>query len=85
MRCRVEFLKIIDDYFTRFGYQINRVKIPNITGRPAFNYIEIGTGENFAYGEVPANSLDEINKIARSGVTIWHNHNNIGNYDINNK
>lgn len=84
MRCRVEFLNIIDDYFTRFGYQINRVKLPDINGRPEFNYLEIGQGENFAYGEIPANSLLEINQIARNGVTIWHNHQNIGNYLINN-
>ena len=84
MRCPVENLRIIDDYFTRFGYKIDRIKIPNITGRENFNYIEIGQGENFAYGEVPANSLYEINQIARNGVTIWHNHENIGNYDVSN-
>ena len=83
-RASTECLKVIDDYFTRFGYKIDRIKIPNITGRQNFNYIEIGQGENFAYGEVPANSLYEINQIARNGVTIWHNHENIGNYDVSN-
>ena len=84
MRAKTEFLIEIDSFFTRFGYKIIRNKIPNITGRENFNYIEIGQGENFAYGEVPANSLYEINQIARNGVTIWHNHENIGNYDVSN-
>lgn len=84
MRAKTEFLIEIDSFFTRFGYKVIRNKIPNITGRQNFNYIEIGQGETFAYGEVPANSLYEINQIARNGVTIWHNHENIGNYDISN-
>lgn len=84
MHSKPEYIKQIDDYFTKFGYKINRITIPNIAGRSQFNYIEIGTGENFAYGEVPASSLRNINQIARNGVTIWHNHNNIGNYYLDN-
>lgn len=83
-RVKTEYLKEIDDYFTRFGYKIVRVKTPNITGRTNFNYIEIGQGERFAYGEVPSESLNEINQIAQNGVTIWHNHANLGNYNITN-
>ena len=29
-------------------------------------------------------NMDIINKICRNGVTIWHNHANIGNYSLNN-
>ena len=84
MRIKTEYLKEIDDYFTRFGYKVVRVKTPNITGRSAFNYIEIASGERFAYGEVPTEALNEINAAAQAGVTIWHNHVNIGNYEISN-
>lgn len=84
MRIKTEHLRQIDDYFTRFGYKVIRVKVPNITGRASFNYIEIGQGERFAFGEVPAESLTEINMIAQNGLTIWHNHANIGNYSVNN-
>ena len=58
--------------------------MPNITGRENFNYIEIGSGERFAFGEVPPDALDEINSMAQSGLTIWHNHANIGNYSVSN-
>ena len=84
MRAKTEYLRIIDDYFTRFGYKTLRVKKPNLTGRAAFNYIQIGAGERFAYGEVPPDALDEINQMAQNGVTIWHNHGDLGNYDIDN-
>lgn len=84
MRIKTEHLRQIDDYFTRFGYKVIRVKVPNITGRASFNYIEIGQGERFAYGEVPPESLTEINMIAQNGLTIWHNHANVGNYNVNN-
>lgn len=84
MRVKNENLKVIDDYFTRFGYSTNRVKEPNITGRQNFNYIEIGQSEEIGYGEVPASFMNDINNACRKGVTIWHNHNNLGNYNIEN-
>ena len=84
MRCRKEYLQIIDDYFTRFGYKINRVKVPNITGRQNFNFIEIGSEDVVGYGTVPAVYMDNINNACRKGVTIWHNHSNLGNFNVSN-
>lgn len=84
MRVKDENIKIIDDYFTRFGYKINRVKVPNITGRTYWNYVEIGASEDIGYGDVPSNFMEIINNAVRKGVTIWHNHANIGNYSLSN-
>lgn len=84
MRVKTENLKIIDDYFTRFGYAIKKLELPNITGRRYWNYVEIGTQEEIGYGEVPSKYMDIINNACRRGVTIWHEHNNIGNYNLNN-
>lgn len=70
--------------FQDSGYQTNRVKIPNTTGRENFNYIEIGTTEEIGYGEIPSVHMNNINKACRKGVTIWHNHNNLGNFNIEN-
>ena len=84
MRVKNEYLKIIDDYFTRFGYKTNRLKVPNITGRQYWNYIEISSNDDLGYGSVPNNFMITINNIARRGVTIWHSHANIGNYNLNN-
>jgi hypothetical protein len=79
-----EFAKIADDFFTRYGYKVNRLKTPNITGRTYWNYIQIASEDTLGSGEIPQKFMDEINRIARQGTTIWHNHNNIGNYSLNN-
>lgn len=84
MRAKTEYLKIIDDYFTRFGYAIKSLELPNITGRRYWNYVEIGSSEEIGYGEVPSKYMDIINNSCRRGVTIWHNHENVGNYNLNN-
>ena len=84
MRAKTEYLRIIDDYFTRFGYKINRVVEPNIVGRTYWNYVEIGSTETIGNGTTPANFMETINNACRKGVTIWHNHDNIGNYNLNN-
>ena len=89
MTIRDEYARIIDDWFTRFGYKINRVKLPNQTGRTYWNYVKIGSGESIGYStntnrSVPASSMEIINTIYRNGTTIWHLHANIGNYNLNN-
>lgn len=89
MSVRSEYARIIDDWFSRFGYKINRVKLPNQIGRTYWNFVKIGTGESIGYStnqtrSVPASSMEVINTIYRNGVTIWHNHANVGNYSLNN-
>ena len=84
MRVKTEYLRIIDDYFTRFGYAVKSLAMPNITGRSYWNYIEIGASEEIGYGEVPAKYMDTINNACRRGVTIWHNHSKIGNFNLDN-
>lgn len=79
-----EIARCIDEYFTRFGYKVNETKVPNITGRRYWNFIQIASTESLGYGEIPQRFMDEINKIARQGVTIWHDHNNLGDYTLNN-
>lgn len=84
MHAKEEFLRIVDDYFTKYGYKINKLELPNINGRTYWNYIEIASTEEIGYGEVPSLFMEEINNACRKGVTIWHNHTNIGNYDLDN-
>ena len=89
MTIRDEYARIIDDWFSRFGYKINRVKLPNQTGRTYWNFVKIGSGESIGYStntnrSVPASSMEIINTIYRNGTTIWHLHANIGNYSLNN-
>ena len=84
MSIKEEFARIIDDTFTRFGYKVNSLKVPNITGRTYWNYVEIGAGEDVAFGNLPIGAMEEINNIFRSGTTIWHSHDNIGDFTLDN-
>ena len=86
---KAEYVHIIDEYFTKFGYATNRVKLPNQTHRTNWNFVQIGSYENIGYStnstrSVPAASMEIINGIYRNGVTIWHSHANLGNYSLSN-
>lgn len=85
MRAKTEYLKVIDSYFSRFGYAVNLIKTPNISGRRNFNYVEIGQAEEIGYGEIPSVHMNNINNACRNGVTIWNNHENLGNYNVDNE
>ncbi len=84
MSIRSDYAKRIDDYFTRYGYRVNELKTPNISSRTYFNFLQIAEDSDIGYGEIPSKSMEVINGACRSGVTIWHNHANIGNYSLNN-
>ena len=79
-----EELKIIDNYFTRFGYKVNTLKIPEFSSRTYWNFIKIAEGENIGYGVIPSKSMDTINRIFRAGVSVWHNHANVGDFSLAN-
>ena len=88
MSIKSEYARKLDAYFNKFGYQVNEIKSPNVTGRTYWNFIQIGPYEEIGYsnnlGSVPAKSMDIINRIYRNGVTIWHDHSNVGNYTLDN-
>lgn len=83
-----QFAQILDYYFDLYGYKTNKIKTPNITGRSYWNYVQIADQECIVYSNktisVPTKSMEIINNVYRRGVTIWHNHDNIGNYSLNN-
>ena len=91
MSIRPEYSAIIDKYFSLKGYKVNTVKTPNETGRRNWNYVQIADSEAIGFTKtgsnvisVPSESMDIINNVYRKGVTIWHNHDNIGDYSLNN-
>ena len=89
MSIKSEYARKIDEYMNKFGYQINEVKLPNQVGRTYWNFVQIGPYENIGYStnslmSVPSGSMEKINNIYRAGVTIWHDHNNLGNYGLSN-
>lgn len=82
MSIKSEYAKIIDDYFTMFGYKVNTLKIPNITGRRNWNYVK--TVGCYITANIPQNDLQEIKDMFDNGVTLWHNPATFADYSQNN-
>lgn len=79
---RAEFAKIIDDFFSMYGYATHRVKVPNRTSRPHWNYVK--TVNIGLKGSIPADDLAKLERIYDNGITFWKNGNEVGNYNLNN-
>lgn len=82
MSIKEEYARIIDNYFSMFGYKINRVKVPNITGRTNWNYVKT-INCNFD-GDIPQTDLNIIRAMFNNGTTLWHNPSTIYNYSNSN-
>lgn len=76
-----EYARIIDDYFTLYGYRILEIKTPALTGRPNWNYVK--TNGFMASGAIPNVAMQEIKALFDTGVRVWHT-DDIGNYELNN-
>ena len=79
---RDEIAQTIDKYFNMFGYKVNEVKIPNITGRQNWNFVKT-IDCNFD-GDIPQTDLNIIKSMFNNGVTLWHSANAIYNYSLSN-
>nr|DAI65251.1 MAG TPA: Major tail protein [Caudoviricetes sp.] len=82
MRAKKEYLQQIDDYFSMFGYKINNLKIPNLSGRQNWNYVKT-IDCNFD-GDIPQTDLQIIRSSFDNGITLWHNSNTMYDYSQNN-
>lgn len=82
MSVRYEYAKAIDDYLTQFGYKVNSLKVPNITGRTYWNYVKTH-GCNIT-GNVPQSDIEELKGLFNRGITIWHDSTKFLDYSQNN-
>lgn len=82
MSIRAENARIIDDYFSMFGYKVNRVKVPNITGRRNWNFVK--TVGCYIEADIPQDDLQQIKDLFNKGITLWHNPATFADYSQNN-
>lgn len=80
--CKYQYARMIDEFFTMFGYATKRVKIPNRNSRPHWNYVK--TVGCTITGSVPADDMRKICSIYDSGITFWKNGSEVGNYSLDN-
>lgn len=68
---REEYARIIDNFFTMFGYKVNSLKTPVFETRTNWNYIKTN-GLNIT-GDIPQEDMQKIKEIFDNGLTFWHN------------
>lgn len=77
-----EYAKIIDEFFTRYGYSSGRIKVPETHIRPKWTFTKT---QNCALkGDIPAESAEKIRAIFNAGITFWINASEVGNYTLAN-
>ena len=69
MSIKQEYAKIIDDFFSMYGYKVNEVKIPNVTGRTNWNYVK--TIDANILGDIPQEDM-VISDPIQQGDTVIH-------------
>lgn len=79
---RAPFARIIDDYWTMYGYPCKQVRALSFRTRQYWNFIKT-QGCN-TEGTTPGWAKTQIQNIFDNGVTLWHT-DSIGNYYLDNK
>lgn len=82
MSIKYEYAKCVDSYFSAFGYQVNEVKTPNVTGRRNWNYVK--TMGCYIEADIPQDDLQQIKEMFNKGITFWHNPTTFCDYSQNN-
>lgn len=84
-RCSVnyQYAKMIDDYFTMYGYAIKSIGRINTHSRPHWNYVK--TVGCVLTGSIPSDDARKIVSIYDRGITFWKNGNEVGNYELDNR
>lgn len=83
-RCSVsyQYAKMIDDFFTMYGYAVKSIGRINTHARPHWNYVK--TVGCVLSGSVPSDDTRKIVSIYDRGITFWRNANEVGNYELDN-
>lgn len=82
MSIKAEYARIIDDFFDAFGYQVNRLKVPNTAHRQNWWYTK--TINVNITGNVPNEEMNKIKSAYNNGLTFWRNQSNFLNYSVSN-
>lgn len=91
MTPHLEYIKIIDDYFSMYGYAINRVQTPVTMNRPHWTYLK--TLGCIVLPNPPISPVDqglsaadckEIAAVYDKGITFWRYAAEVGEYYLDN-
>ena len=80
MHVRDDEAKRIDDFFSVYGYAINKVVTPNLSNRKHWNFIKTKNAQ--ISGNMPASSKAALAKIFDGGIFFWRNGDEVGNFNV---
>ena len=84
MCLKAPFARMVDDYFSMFGYKTNAIKVPNRNVRPHWCYTKtIGCCIKGTTG-LPCDDARKICSIYDAGITFWKSGSEVGNYSLDN-
>lgn len=72
--------KRIDDFFSVYGYAVNKVETPNLHNRKHWNFIKTNNAE--IAGNMPSSSKAAIGRIFDGGIFFWKNGDEVGNFNV---
>ena len=81
MRPTLKMCKVLDDFWSAFGYPIHEITKPLWNSRSSWNYIK--TVDCAFTAEAELSILKDFRNLFNKGVTLWHT-DNIGNYGLDN-
>lgn len=81
---RKQDAKIIDDFFTAYGYSCGRVKVPNRNVRKNFTYTKTAGCNLKGTTGLPGGVAEALTAIYDNGITFWNNPSTFGNYSVDN-
>jgi hypothetical protein len=79
---RAEYAKIIDQYFSRYGYACRQNKVPNRNVRKNWTFTK--TVDCTIKGNVPSDDMATIKAIYNKGITFWRKPENVGDFTLDN-
>ena len=82
MSIRYEYAAKIDNYFSMFGYKVNRIGVPHVHARAYYDYCK--TIDVHISGDIPEADMIKLRNIFNNGCTFWHYTNYFMNYNVNN-
>lgn len=77
-----EVARSIDDFFDRYGYAVERLKVPNRNVRPHWCYTM--TKNCAVKGEIPGYYARQIEEVYNKGITFWKVISEVGDYSLDN-
>lgn len=82
MSIKSYYARLIDDYFTMYGYKVNSLEVIKPHKRTYFDYIKT-IGCNII-GNIPQKDMEEIRRLFDNGITIWHDPSKFLDYSVTN-